>query len=251
MGWVQEMDNPTGYLYRTAMNRFARSAAVRRSPPAGHSGRCGGATLDRVESRDEVDRPWRRCPRQREAVVLVDLLQFPADEAARVLGSHLRRYECNWPGDVSGPERTGECGWLSCTTSCRGGEASSGPSRVPSTVCGFAARAGAARGRSCPRPWRSSWPASPCGVSVTRSSDAARCPRRDPSRRPTSRGYGWPGRHHRRGPWRQHPRCLVTRCMRPDSAWELFHGRAGPRRAAHSVGARSGDRLSATSTAWQ
>jgi RNA polymerase sigma factor (sigma-70 family) len=89
-GVVQEMDNPTGYLYRTAMNVFRsqrRRAAVaaRRAVKQVLGG--GGDQLNRVDVRDEVDRALAALtPRQREAVVLVDLLEFPADEAARLLG---------------------------------------------------------------------------------------------------------------------------------------------------------------------
>jgi RNA polymerase sigma factor (sigma-70 family) len=84
---VQEMENPTGYLYRTAMNRF-RSQRRRAAVAARRAYRQvrGGDPMDRVEAQDEVDRALATLtPRQREAVVLVDLLQFPADEAARLL----------------------------------------------------------------------------------------------------------------------------------------------------------------------
>jgi RNA polymerase sigma factor (sigma-70 family) len=84
---VQEMDNPTGYLYRTAMNRFRserRRAAVAARRAYRHVR--GSDAMDRVDAQDEVDRALATLtPRQREAVVLVDLLQFPADEAARLL----------------------------------------------------------------------------------------------------------------------------------------------------------------------
>jgi RNA polymerase sigma factor (sigma-70 family) len=87
---VQEMDSPTGYLYRTALNTFrsqrrraltATRHAIRQVIPVGPS-----ESPERVDVRDEVDRALAALTgRQREAVVLVDLLQFPADEAANLL----------------------------------------------------------------------------------------------------------------------------------------------------------------------
>jgi RNA polymerase sigma factor (sigma-70 family) len=87
---VQEMDSPTGYLYRTALNTFrsqrrraltATRRAIRQVIPLSQS-----ESPERVDARDEVDRALAALTgRQREAVVLVDLLQFPADEAARLL----------------------------------------------------------------------------------------------------------------------------------------------------------------------
>jgi DNA-directed RNA polymerase specialized sigma24 family protein len=47
----------------------------------------GTDPLEGVAERDGVDRALAALSRrQREAVVLVDLLQFPADEAARLMG---------------------------------------------------------------------------------------------------------------------------------------------------------------------
>lgn len=90
-GEVQEMDNPTGYLYRTALNIFRSQrrravVAARRTVQQVFTGGRGDP-LSGVDLRDEVDRALAALtPRQREAVVLVDLLDFPADEAARLLG---------------------------------------------------------------------------------------------------------------------------------------------------------------------
>jgi RNA polymerase sigma factor (sigma-70 family) len=86
--WVQEMDSPTGYLYRTAMNCF-RSQRRRTIMAARKAVRPAAGTdpLDRVAERDDVDRALAALSRrQREAVVLVDLFQYPADEAARLMG---------------------------------------------------------------------------------------------------------------------------------------------------------------------
>jgi len=84
---VQGMENPTGYLYRTALNAFRsqrRRATVAARRVLGQMR--GGDPMVGIESRDEVDRALATLtPRQREALVLVDLLQFPADEAARLL----------------------------------------------------------------------------------------------------------------------------------------------------------------------
>jgi RNA polymerase sigma factor (sigma-70 family) len=84
---VRDMDNPAGYLYRTALNAFhsqrRRALVAARRAIKQLAVREG----EQVEQRDEVDRALASLtPRQRQAVVLVDVLQFPADEAARLLG---------------------------------------------------------------------------------------------------------------------------------------------------------------------
>ena len=85
---IRGLENPTGYLYRTAMNAFRMRrrrlvAAARRTlgmvPPAD--------AFDAVEDRDAVDRALAGLPpRQRAALVLMDLLGFTSDEAAEMLG---------------------------------------------------------------------------------------------------------------------------------------------------------------------
>jgi RNA polymerase sigma-70 factor, ECF subfamily len=85
---VRSLDDPTGYLYRTAMNlyrkRRRRAAvairqAIRPRPPRDQ--------LDEVESRDEVLRALATLsPRQRMSLVLIDLLDFSSEEAGRVMG---------------------------------------------------------------------------------------------------------------------------------------------------------------------
>lgn len=84
---VQGLQNPTGYLYRTAMNGFrmryrrAKTAARRVVPAVVRSN-----DLDAFESRHEVDRGLALLtPRQRAAVVLTDLLGFSYAEAADTL----------------------------------------------------------------------------------------------------------------------------------------------------------------------
>jgi RNA polymerase sigma-70 factor (ECF subfamily) len=84
---VQSLANPTGYLYRTGMNllRMRRRRArtlLRRGLPW----RAGGDAFEEVETRTDVRRALAGlAERQRAALVLTDLLRFPADEAARIL----------------------------------------------------------------------------------------------------------------------------------------------------------------------
>lgn len=85
---VAAMEKPTGYLYRTAINMFrkryrrrllAARRTLRAAPPAD--------PLADVEERDAAVRVLARLtPRQRAAVVLTDLLGYPSEEAARMLG---------------------------------------------------------------------------------------------------------------------------------------------------------------------
>jgi RNA polymerase sigma factor (sigma-70 family) len=85
---VRLMDDPTGYLYRTAMNRFrsrwrrATRAARRSLRPA----EARDAFAD-VDERDAVGRALRATtPRQRAALVLTEYLGFSSEEAGRILG---------------------------------------------------------------------------------------------------------------------------------------------------------------------
>lgn len=87
---VGALEDPTGYLYRTAMNafrmRYRRAAVAARRVlhlvvPQVHD------PLSEVEARDELDRVLvRLTPRQRAALVLTELLGFSTEEAARMLG---------------------------------------------------------------------------------------------------------------------------------------------------------------------
>lgn len=85
---VQEMDNPSGYLYRTALNLYRKrtrraSVVIRRAVGLGPS----RDSLADVETRDAVVRALGALtPRQRESVVLVDLLEFTSEEAGRLMG---------------------------------------------------------------------------------------------------------------------------------------------------------------------
>jgi RNA polymerase sigma factor (sigma-70 family) len=85
---IQQMEDPTGYLYRTALNgwlqvhRRATRAAKRLAAP--------GRVIDpmeAVEDRDEVARRLLELPvRQRTALVLTEYLGLDSAEAARALG---------------------------------------------------------------------------------------------------------------------------------------------------------------------
>jgi len=85
---VHALDDPTGYLYRTAMNlhrkRLRRAAvavrhAIRPRPP--HD------DLADVESRDVVLRTLATLtPRQRMSLVLTDLLDYSSEDAGRLMG---------------------------------------------------------------------------------------------------------------------------------------------------------------------
>jgi RNA polymerase sigma-70 factor (ECF subfamily) len=85
---VKAMENPPGYLYRTAMNAFRmrrRRAAVAARRLVRHLTR--SEDLERSEAKHEVDRALLRLsPRQRAAVVLTELLEFDSNAAGRVLG---------------------------------------------------------------------------------------------------------------------------------------------------------------------
>jgi RNA polymerase sigma-70 factor (ECF subfamily) len=85
---VESLEDPTGYLYRTALNLFrmrrrraavAVRQAVGRLPPSN--------AFDAVDRKDMVDRALASlAPRQRAAVVLMDLLGYSSEEASRMLG---------------------------------------------------------------------------------------------------------------------------------------------------------------------
>jgi RNA polymerase sigma-70 factor, ECF subfamily len=82
------IEDPAAYLYRTAMNAFRsrhRRAAVamRRAVGAAHA----DDAYERIESMDAAVRALAPLSRQqRAAVVLIDLLGFSSEQAARMLG---------------------------------------------------------------------------------------------------------------------------------------------------------------------
>jgi RNA polymerase sigma factor (sigma-70 family) len=85
---VGAMEDPIGYLYRTAMNRWRSrlrraGRAARRLAGEAH-GRDG---FHDVEDRVELARALAALsPRRREAIVLTELLGYPSAEAGRVMG---------------------------------------------------------------------------------------------------------------------------------------------------------------------
>ena len=85
---VGAMDEPVGYLYRTAMNRYR--SRLRRAVRA--TRKVVGSAEDEdefaaAEERDAVARALARLPeRQRAAIVLTELLGYASAEAARILG---------------------------------------------------------------------------------------------------------------------------------------------------------------------
>jgi len=85
---VRDLESPTGYLYRTAMNAFrmrSRRAVVVLRRHAGRPSRTD--PIEIVETQDAVDRALATLTsRQRAALVLNDLLGFPSDEVAPMLG---------------------------------------------------------------------------------------------------------------------------------------------------------------------
>jgi RNA polymerase sigma-70 factor (ECF subfamily) len=85
---VSAMESPTGYLHRAAMNifrnRYRRAVvglrkAIGTAPPADSF----GPVQDRISLSSALARLTRK---QRAALVLTDLLGYPADEAGRMLG---------------------------------------------------------------------------------------------------------------------------------------------------------------------
>lgn len=85
---VARMDDPTGYLYRTAMNVFRKRTrrallAVRRAlAPASEP-----QPFSEIDERqDVVSALGKLTPRQRAAVVLTDVLDYSSEEAGRALG---------------------------------------------------------------------------------------------------------------------------------------------------------------------
>jgi len=84
---VREMERPTGYLYRTAMNAF-RSRARRAVRAAKRLvGRAEEDEFARVDERDAAARALGTLtPRQRAALVLTELLGYASEEAGEILG---------------------------------------------------------------------------------------------------------------------------------------------------------------------
>ncbi len=87
-GRVSSLEDPTGYLFRTALNlhfqthRRAMRAARRFVGPNPH-----GDLLDQVDAKDAIARALLTLPqRQRAAIVVTELLGYSSVEAAKILG---------------------------------------------------------------------------------------------------------------------------------------------------------------------
>ncbi len=85
---VGAMDEPTGYLFRTAMNRHR--SGLRRAARAARrviGAADGGDAFAQADERDAVARALGALPRrQRSAVVLTELLGYGSEEAGEILG---------------------------------------------------------------------------------------------------------------------------------------------------------------------
>lgn len=85
---VSGMDEPSGYLYRTAMNRHR--SRLRRTARLARRAVALSTSADAFAAADERDVLARALallpPRQRAAIVLVEVLGFDAASAARILG---------------------------------------------------------------------------------------------------------------------------------------------------------------------
>ena len=85
---VSAMDDPTGYLYRTAMNAFRswnRRATLRAKRAIGLT--ANDESIAAIEADDAVVRALSPLsPRKRAAVVLIDLLGYSSEEAGHILG---------------------------------------------------------------------------------------------------------------------------------------------------------------------
>jgi RNA polymerase sigma-70 factor, ECF subfamily len=85
---VGGLEEPAGFLYRTAMNlfkrRYRRARTLDRLPIPSKAGDDAFATID---DRDTLIRAMRELtPRQRAAVVLTSILDVSSEEAGRILG---------------------------------------------------------------------------------------------------------------------------------------------------------------------
>jgi len=85
---VGAMDDPTGYLYRTALNRHR--SALRRTARAARrvvGAAEGGDLFAAADERDALARALATLtPRRRQAIVLTELLGYGSAEAGHVMG---------------------------------------------------------------------------------------------------------------------------------------------------------------------
>jgi RNA polymerase sigma factor (sigma-70 family) len=85
---VGAMENPVGYLYRAAMNRFrSRARRATRAARVVLGSMQTGDAFAAADERDAVARALAALPeRQRAAIVLTELLGYGSDEAGEILG---------------------------------------------------------------------------------------------------------------------------------------------------------------------
>jgi len=85
---IERIDDPTGYLFRVALNGFrmrtrAGVRATRRLMPIASS----SDPFDEIDLREDVRRMLLDLsPRQRAALVLLDMYGYGSEEAARIMG---------------------------------------------------------------------------------------------------------------------------------------------------------------------
>jgi RNA polymerase sigma factor (sigma-70 family) len=85
---VASLDDPTGYLYRTALNRQRSRVrrtlrAAKRAVGVAH----GGDLFAEADERDAVARALAQLtPRRREAIVMTEMLGYGSAEAGRAMG---------------------------------------------------------------------------------------------------------------------------------------------------------------------
>jgi RNA polymerase sigma factor (sigma-70 family) len=85
---IERIDDPTAYLFRVALNAFRSrrrraATALRKLTPVPE---VDGDEFTDAEMRADVRGLLLACtPRQRAALVLVDLLGYPSEQAARIL----------------------------------------------------------------------------------------------------------------------------------------------------------------------
>lgn len=84
---VAAVEDPVGYLYRTAMNVFRSRRRRAKVALRRMAGRVPEDDLAAVEEREAVVRLLAGIsPRQRAAIVLMDLLDYTSEEAGEALG---------------------------------------------------------------------------------------------------------------------------------------------------------------------
>ena len=110
---IERIDDPTAYLFRVSLNAFRSrrrraATALRRVSPMVEV----RDEFTDAEMRADVRRLLLGCtPRQRAALVLVDLLGYPSEQAARILGvrpSTVRALATQGRQSIRGTEGAGD-----------------------------------------------------------------------------------------------------------------------------------------------